>query len=112
MTKDTISGEEIAAWSGGPKSMISDLAATVTSIYQEPENLALPIGWVVMGVFAVQRGDTTRDVVFMALRKHLAEVMDAQGSRPVPLSEISPIQVIIKLRKGPDLEHGRSLMIH
>ncbi len=101
MTKDSISGEEIGAWIGGPKSTISDLSASVTSIYQEPENLVLPIGWVVMGVFAVQRGDTTRDVVFMALRKQLAEVTAAQGSRPMPLSEISPIHVIMKLSKKP-----------
>jgi hypothetical protein len=49
MTKETILGKELIVWTSGPKSTISDLAATVTSVYEEPENLPLPVGWVVMG---------------------------------------------------------------
>lgn len=99
MTKDTILGKELIVWSGGPKSTVSELATMITSVYEEPENLPLPIGWVVMGAFAVQRGDTTRDVVFMALRKHLAKMLDSPAAARV--SELDPIDVIMQLRKKP-----------
>jgi len=96
MTKTSIPGKELIAWKAGPKSTLSDLAATVTSVYDETENQPLPIGWVVMGAFAVQRGDATRDLVFMALRKHLAQMMDGQAR---PASEVDPIDVIMQFRK-------------
>jgi hypothetical protein len=99
MTKATVLGKEVIVWSSGPKSTVSDLATMVTSVYEEPENLPLPIGGVVMGAFAVQRGDTTRDLVFMALRKHLAKMLDSPAATPV--SEVDPIDVIMQLRKKP-----------
>ncbi len=96
LTKDTIPAKEALAWRGGPESTISDLAATVTAVYKDTENQPLPIGWVVMGAFAVQRGDTTRDLVFMALRKHLSKMMDGQ---PRPAAELDPTDVIIQSHK-------------
>jgi hypothetical protein len=84
-TKDTILAKELIAWHGSPKATIGDLTEMITSVYGETENQTLPVGWVAMGCLAVQRGDATRDAVFMALRKHsqqsLARLVPTQPSR-------------------------------
>jgi hypothetical protein len=64
----------------------------VTSVYEEPENLELPIGWVTMACFAVQRGETTRVAVFMALRKHLSNQL--QRKEPHLANDVDPVDVI------------------
>jgi hypothetical protein len=96
MTKASITGKELIAWNPGPMATLSDLAAMVSSVYKETENQPLPIGWVVMGAFAVQRLEATRDLMFMALRKHLVHTMDGQA-RLGP--EADPIDVILQFRK-------------
>jgi hypothetical protein len=95
-TKTTIPGRELIVWEPGPNSTFSDLAATVTSVYKETENQPLPIGWVVMGAFAVQRGDTSRDLVFAALRKRLSQIMDGPN---LPISGLDPIDAIMQFHK-------------
>jgi hypothetical protein len=84
-----------AFWMSGGGFTMGDLANMVTSVYNEPENLDLPIGWVAMGCYAVKRGDTTRDLVFMALRKHLS---DSLSKKAHPAFEDDPIDVIEKSR--------------
>jgi hypothetical protein len=96
MTKDSVLGKELIVWRPGPKATLADLIATLNSVYKETENQPLPIGWVVMGTFAVQRGETTRDLVFMALRKHLTHMMDGQSRGA---DEVNPIDVILQFRK-------------
>jgi len=44
---------------------------------------------------AVQRGDTTTEVVMMALRKHLAALMSMKDAVS---SDVDPVQLIIDLR--------------
>jgi len=80
----------------------SELSDMVTLAYKQPENLVLPISWVVMANFAVQRGDTTRDVALTALRKFLNRVNSApQGpQRTLPVENRSPIFVILDLKKA------------
>jgi hypothetical protein len=96
-TKDVIPGKELIAWQGSPKATIGDLTEMITSVYGETENQTLPVGWVAMGCLAVQRGDATRDSVFMALRKHLAKELGRTD--PHPANEIDPIDVILQFRK-------------
>lgn len=69
----------------------------VNLAYEDPENLSLPVGCVVMASFAVQRGETTREPVFAALRKFLADLLSRPGNKYG--SESSPVDVILKFRK-------------
>ena len=95
-TQETIKGKEIIVMSSGGKFMTDDLANMVTSIYADTENVGLPVGWVAMGCLSVQRGETTRDLVFKALRKHLADLMGSQGTHYG--NEVDPIDVILRSR--------------
>ncbi len=96
ITKGVIPVTEALVWQGGPESTLSDLAATVSDAYEAAENQPLPIGWVLLGALAVQRGDTTRDLVFMALRKHLTQMMDGQTR---PATALDPTEVIMQFHK-------------
>lgn len=71
----------------------------VTLAYKQPENLVLPISWIVMANFAVQRGETTRDVALAALRKFLSRLNSAPSGPPrtLPAEDRSPIFVILDL---------------
>jgi hypothetical protein len=95
-TQDIIKGSVIIAMSGSGRFTTVDLTNMVTSIYSEAENLTLPVGWVVMGCLAVQRGETTRDIVMMTLRRHLATVMARKDE--LSSAEIDPVELIIGLR--------------
>jgi len=89
------------------KAWVSDLtygemSKMVTKTYQQPENLTLPIGWVALASLAIQRGETTQDTVFPALRKFLADL--ESGKLPIKFGDrntnepanpdFSPINVI------------------
>ncbi len=91
---DFITVKEAKAFYGEFRTM--DVAKMVTSVYGEPENLELPIAWVTMACFAVQRGDTTRDAVFMALRKHLSNELKRTDAHP--FNEVDPIDIILNSR--------------
>lgn len=93
-TEETVKGKVITTFSAGDTFTTNDLADMVSSVYAETENLALPIGWVAMGSLAVQRGETTRDRVFLALRKYLADVSSRKA--PIAASDIDPIEVIMQ----------------
>ena len=80
-TEATIKGKVILAFNSGGDFTTNDLADMVSSVYAETENIALPIGWVAMGCLAVQRGETTRAAVFLALRKYLGDVSNKKGLR-------------------------------
>ena len=95
LTKESISVKEALVWQGGA-STLSDLASTVSAAYEDAENQPLPIGWVVMGALAVHRGDTTRDLIFMALRKHLTHMMDGQAR---PATALDPTDIILQFHK-------------
>lgn len=75
---------------------IGDLGDMLTSVYSEPENLDLPIGWAMMACHAVKRGDTTRDAVFMALRKALSD--EVRRKDPHPANALDPMDVILNAR--------------
>ncbi len=95
-TKDVVLGKELIAWQGSPKSTMGDLTDMITAVYGETENQTLPVGWVAMGCLAVQRGDATRDAVFLVLRKHLTTVLGWTDSHPA--KEIDPIDLILQFR--------------
>jgi hypothetical protein len=73
-----------------------DISDMLTSVYGNPENLELPIGWATMACYAVQRGDTTRDAVFMALRKALSDEVGRKDAHPA--NELDPMDVILNSR--------------
>jgi hypothetical protein len=95
-TQPIVPGSVIIAMNVSGRFTTDDLATMITSVYADTENLALPVGWVTMGCLAVQRGDTTRDLVFMALRKHLAGLMNRRDG--VASSEVDAVNVIMQLR--------------
>jgi hypothetical protein len=91
-TEDEVSGKVLGAMSKcGASFRYEELAEMITQAYKEPENRSLPIGWVMIADFAIQCGRTTGDVVFPALRKHLADI----SSKTVSGDAISPIDVIL-----------------
>jgi len=73
-----------------------DISAMLTSVYRDQENLELPIGWATMACFAIQRGETTRDAVFMALRKALSD--DLRRTDAHLANELDPMDVILNSR--------------
>lgn len=92
-TEDEVSGKVILALSPCGTIETEELAEMVTAAYKEPENRNLPVGWVMMANFAIQCGRTTRDVVFPALRKHLADV----AGKTVFGGARGPIDVILSV---------------
>ncbi len=91
-TEDAALGRVLTAMKTSSHFTMKDLSEMVTSVYSDIENLSLPIGWVVMGCFAVQRGDTTRDAVFMSLRKYLGTLSGRMDA--VPITETDPTRLI------------------
>ena len=70
---EEVPGKMLIAFSpGGSSVMFTELVEMVNAAYSAPENRSLPVGWVLMAEMAVVRGSTTRDLVYPALRKHLA----------------------------------------
>jgi len=96
-TEEAIPGKVILVWNATAPFKYSELANMVGLAYANPENMSLPIGWVVMACLAVQRGDTARDPLFEALRKHLTDLRSRPGT--FYTSDISPVDVILKLKK-------------
>lgn len=94
-TEDSVRGSVLMALEHPTPIKYSELVAMVNSAYAEPENLSLPVGWVLLGALAVQRGEVTKDGVLLALRKHLASL----GSTNHLSSEISPVEIIMDLKK-------------
>lgn len=90
-TEDSTSGKVIKALSSCGSLTYAELAEMITAAYNEPENRTLPIGWVMMADIAIQCGRTTRDAVFPALRRHLADSSATEGSA------ISPIDTILSV---------------
>jgi hypothetical protein len=66
----------------------ADLGAMITSMYQNAENLDLPIGWVVEACFAISRGETTRESVLLELMRQLRDKLNN------PLTETDPLPSI------------------
>lgn len=95
-TQNYHKGSVLIIMSGSGRFTTADLTSMVTSVYSDEENLTLPVGWVAMGCLAVQRGETTRDIVMMTLRKHLATLMSRKDA--VSNSEIDPVELILGLR--------------
>ena len=91
-TEEAELGKVIHALSSGGNFTTNDLADMVSSVFADTENITLPIGWVAMGCLAVQRGETTRGAVSLALRRHLAEMSKGRHVG----NEIDPIDVIIR----------------
>jgi hypothetical protein len=91
-----ITVKEARAFSTTATFTVGDLENMLTSVYGDPENLELPIAWAMMACDAVQRGETTRDAAFMALRKALSDELKRQ--EPHPANELDPLDVILKSR--------------
>jgi hypothetical protein len=87
--QDRISGAELSAFVAG-NSRTEDLTAMIDSVYGQPENLSVPIGWIAVACLAVQRGEWKRDAIMTELRAHLERL------RPGTSQETSPLGVIFK----------------
>jgi hypothetical protein len=96
-TEDVIGGKVIVAMSGTGQFTTDDLAEMITSVYAETENLTLPVGWVVLGCLAVQRGEATRDLVFMTLRRHLSSLRASKEK--LSNSDVDAVRVIMQLHQ-------------
>ena len=74
-----------------PTFEFAELKRMIDHAYESPENLNLPIGWVVMADFAIMRGEVTEEAVFPALRRFLTELsvrkdgVNAPGTSPIPI---------------------------
>jgi len=91
-TEGTALGMVINALRSDSSITFGELTQMVNDTYRQPENRSLPVGWVLMASMAIQRGETTKERVFPALRSHLSKCFD--NSRVVPMSEIDPISTI------------------
>ena len=80
-TEKSIPGKVINALASSGNFDTNDLAAMVTSIYADTENIALPIGWVALAAMAVERGETNRNTVLVALRKQMTELLSGNSRR-------------------------------
>ena len=90
-TESTVLGKVITALHPcGNSITYGEESEMITATYKEPENRNLPIGWVLMADSAIQCGRTTRDAVFPALRKHLADI----SGKTVGVDALIPIDVI------------------
>jgi hypothetical protein len=96
-TEDRVAGPVLTAMTFGGSINYGELVRLVDSAYTDSQNLTLPIGWVMMGGLAVQRGETTLDVVLSALRRHLADVT-LRGT-PVTNIEVDPIDTILSVSR-------------
>jgi len=93
-TEESMKGSVMLAFSAGGDFTTNDLADMIASVYADAENLGLPVGCVALGCVAVKRGDTTRDTVLMALRKHMGDLLNSKGTRPG--TDLNPINVILR----------------
>jgi hypothetical protein len=91
-TEGSIKGSVLLALTPGSGFTFGELVQMVNDAYRQPENRSLPVGWVLMASMAIHRGETTKERVFPALRRHLSKCLDV--SRRVPMSEINPIDTI------------------
>lgn len=91
-TENSAMGMVLNALRSDSSITFGELAQMVNSTYRQPENRSLPVGWVLMASMAVQRGETTKEREFPALRRHLSKCLDT--SRIVPGSEINPLDTI------------------
>ena len=96
-TEDNVSSGGPSMMNGISPTRSSELARMLDLAYANDENLNLPIGWVLMGSLAVQRGETTTEVVMQRLRRHLADV-SFRGT-PVDRTELNPIDAISSVTK-------------
>jgi hypothetical protein len=94
-TEETMLGKVINAFVSSGNFDTNDLAAMVTSVYADAENLALPIGWVVLASLAVERGETDRTTVFLALRKQMTELLSGSAR---PNTAFDPLDTILASR--------------
>lgn len=92
-SENEIPGKVLLALSG-PHVPMGELAEMLDEAYSHPENRSLPVGWVVLADRAIQRGETTPDLVFPALRKQLAERLagTVSGDAISPIDTIRSVQ--------------------
>jgi hypothetical protein len=95
-TEELVQGKVINALRRGGSVTYSELARMVSTAYSSAENLSLPIGWVLMADLAIQRGETTIEAVFPALRRHLSSISARKGGVESP--GISPIDAILEVQ--------------
>jgi len=86
-TEENIPGKVLVAFGGTAKLTYAQLAEMVSAAYSDPENLNLPIGWVLLADFSIEKGEANKEAVFTALRKYLAR----PGLRVGPFDPISTI---------------------
>jgi hypothetical protein len=91
-TKEAILGKYIIVWDASGRFTTDELTVMITATYQQSENVNLPVGWVAMACLAVERGETTKDTIMLALRKHLAGL----SGRTVYGHDADPVDIILK----------------
>lgn len=88
-TEEEVPGKVLAATIPCGTVQYAELAEMVTTAYSEPENRNLPVGWVMLADIAIECGRTTSNLVFPALRAHLAK--EASGSSISPIDTINSV---------------------
>ncbi|HTR39583.1 MAG TPA: hypothetical protein VMH80_27105 [Bryobacteraceae bacterium] len=93
--------EKYALNPGSTRRDFSDLAAMITSVYRDNENLDLPIGWVTLACFAIWRGETTRETAFPVLRRYLQTVRASVESQKgdTTTDRLDPMPAILSVSK-------------
>jgi hypothetical protein len=96
-SEDRVLDQVLTAMNVGGSINYGELVRMVDLAYSDSQNLTLPVGWVLMGSLAIQRDETTRDVVLPALRRHLADV--TFSGTPVTNIEVNPIDTILSVSR-------------
>ena len=95
--QDVAASSTLAVMAAGGTFTLGELVAFTNGVYAQPENLSLPVGWVLMTAFAVQRGEAAKEPLLTALRAHLAALF-SRNRTPMP-SEIRPTALILSFKK-------------
>jgi hypothetical protein len=95
-TEEVMKGKVINAFASSGNFYSNELADLVTSVYADTENVALPIGWVVLASLAVERGQVDRNTVLTALRKQMTDLLNGKRSRPN--TDYDPLETILASR--------------
>jgi hypothetical protein len=94
-TEESIRGRVINAMTSSGSFTTNEVAKMVTAAYSNTENLNLPVGWIALACLAVQRGETTTEAVFLALRQFLTGL---QSKPEYSADELDPLPAILASR--------------
>jgi hypothetical protein len=95
-TEEKVKGSVIVVFTASGQFTSNEVADMLTSIYSDSENIALPVGWVALASLAVERGETDRSTVLVALRKQMTDLLNGKEHRPN--TDFDPTDTILACR--------------